>query len=157
LARQVFCLISAHDNRVNIQAREASMQIAKESRRIADDSKHVAILTRRDSTDMRVTAAVTPIFLPGTFAAVSPLDMPADREVNRFQTFFSTTFFDFLGQGLRYSSLWLGLYWTVTIASMLVVLIRWIKVSRKQSAKDRELFLRSHRAYGVSLAIELHS
>ena len=121
------------------------MRIAEESRRIADESKKVANLTRRDSTDMRVIAAVTLIFLPGTFTAVSLLDRLASPEVvDSFQTFFSTTFFDFLGPGVRYSSLGLGLYWAVTIALTLVVLVGWIKVSRIQSAKDGELFLSSN-------------
>lgn len=50
------------------------MKIAEESRRIADDSKKIAELTRRDSNDMRVIAAVTLMFLPGTFVAVSQRD-----------------------------------------------------------------------------------
>ena len=58
------------DNRNNIQATIASVNIAAESRRIADDSKKIAILTRRDSNDMRIIAAVTLLFLPGTFVAV---------------------------------------------------------------------------------------
>jgi hypothetical protein len=40
---------------------------------IAIDSNKVALLTRRDSTDMRIIAAVTLAFLPGTFTAVSSL------------------------------------------------------------------------------------
>ena len=46
------------------------MEIAADSRRIAEDSKRIAVLTRRDSNDMRVIAAVTLLFLPGTFVAV---------------------------------------------------------------------------------------
>ena len=38
---------------------------------IAEDSNQVAILAHRDSTDMRVIAVVTLIFLPATFTAVS--------------------------------------------------------------------------------------
>lgn len=39
-------------------------------KKVAEDSHQVAILTQRDSGDMRVIAAVTLIFLPGTFTAV---------------------------------------------------------------------------------------
>ena len=62
-------------NRLNYQAAQASIQIAEESRRIADDSKKIATLTRRDSVDMRVIAAVALIFLPGTFVAVRRLNV----------------------------------------------------------------------------------
>lgn len=39
-------------------------------KRVAEDSHKVALLTRRDSADMRIIAGVTLIFLPGTFTAV---------------------------------------------------------------------------------------
>lgn len=39
--------------------------------RIAEDSRKVAILARQDSTDMRVIAGTTLLFLPATFVAVS--------------------------------------------------------------------------------------
>ena len=44
--------------------------IAEASRKIADESRKVAMWTRRDSTDMRIITAITLIFLPGTFTAV---------------------------------------------------------------------------------------
>jgi len=37
---------------------------------MAEDSRKVAILTRQDSTDMRVIAGATLVFLPATFLAV---------------------------------------------------------------------------------------
>jgi hypothetical protein len=80
MLQTVFCLIGTNDNRLNYRAAEASVKIAEESRRIAEDFKTVAVLTRRDSTDMRIIAAVTLCFLPGTF----------------FATFFSTSFLDFV-------------------------------------------------------------
>ncbi|KAF2273218.1 uncharacterized protein EI97DRAFT_164519 [Westerdykella ornata] len=58
----IYSLIAQKDNRLNIAAASASYQIASDSRRIA-------ILTRKDSTDMRIIAAVTLVFLPGTFVA----------------------------------------------------------------------------------------
>ena len=50
LSEQVVCLVGVNDKELNYQAADASIRIAKESRRIADDPKKVAILTRRDST-----------------------------------------------------------------------------------------------------------
>lgn len=47
------------------------MIIASESGRIADESRKVAIWTRRDSTDMRIITVITMLFLPGTFVAVA--------------------------------------------------------------------------------------
>jgi hypothetical protein len=40
-------------------------------RSMAEDSRKIALLTKRDSNDMRIIAAVTLAFLPGTFTAVS--------------------------------------------------------------------------------------
>ena len=40
---------------------------------IAEETKSVAILTQKDSTNMRIITAITLIFLPGTFVAVSEL------------------------------------------------------------------------------------
>lgn len=42
---------------------------------IARDSRSVALATARDSAAMRVIAAVTVLFLPATFTAVSDLKM----------------------------------------------------------------------------------
>jgi hypothetical protein len=59
----MYNLIIQRDSRLNMEAMEQSRQIADESRKIAH-------LTRRDSTDMRIIAVVTMLFLPGTFTAV---------------------------------------------------------------------------------------
>lgn len=48
--------------------------------RIARDSNSVAESTARDSAAMRVIAAVTVLFLPATFTAVSPYFLPLTRE-----------------------------------------------------------------------------
>ncbi|KAF2013810.1 hypothetical protein BU24DRAFT_494212 [Aaosphaeria arxii CBS 175.79] len=58
----IYTLVAQKDNQTNIAAASASYHIASSSRRIA-------ILTRKDSTDMRIIAAVTLVFLPGTFVA----------------------------------------------------------------------------------------
>lgn len=49
----------------------ASVQIAKDSRTITEDSNRVALATARDSAAMRIISAVTLFFLPATFTAVS--------------------------------------------------------------------------------------
>lgn len=43
-------------------------------RQIADESRTIAHLTRRDSTDMRIIALVIMLFLPGTFTAVKSIE-----------------------------------------------------------------------------------
>lgn len=60
---QVAAMIGTQDSQQNYKAAEASL-------RVAEDSRKVAILTRQDSTDMRVIAVATLVFLPGTFVAV---------------------------------------------------------------------------------------
>ena len=57
-------MIGTKDSQQNYEAAEASL-------RIAEDSRKVAVLARQDSTDMRVIAVATLVFLPGTFVAVS--------------------------------------------------------------------------------------
>lgn len=63
MLQTVFCLTGTHDNR-------SSNQVAQTSMKIAEESKKVTMLTRNDSTDMRIIASVTLLFLPGTFVAV---------------------------------------------------------------------------------------
>ncbi|KAF2740724.1 hypothetical protein EJ04DRAFT_163998 [Polyplosphaeria fusca] len=121
----IYSLIGQKDNRLNIAAASASCQIASDSRRIA-------ILTRRDSTDMRIIAAVTLIFLPGTFVA----------------TIFSTGLFDWgygdptpsagsddgadsSGGGLVSKYLWV--YFMLTGVLTFVVLVAWVLFSYIQN------------------------
>lgn len=54
--KQVYSMVASRDNALNYRAAEASIRLAA--------------ITRRDSADMRVIAAVTLIFLPATFVAV---------------------------------------------------------------------------------------
>ncbi|KAF1810031.1 hypothetical protein P152DRAFT_137967 [Eremomyces bilateralis CBS 781.70] len=108
----MFTFIGQKDMKEQARATEAS-------RRIADDSRTVAILTRRDSTDMRIIAAVTLIFLPATFT-----------------TLFSTTFFDFLpGESTSLVSPYIWLYWLVTTILTVIVLSSWALLSRVQKRK----------------------
>ncbi|KAF2185611.1 hypothetical protein K469DRAFT_707841 [Zopfia rhizophila CBS 207.26] len=130
----IYSLIGQKDNRLNISAASASCQIASDSRRIA-------ILTRRDSTDMRIIAAVTLLFLPGTFIA----------------TVFSTGLFDWGngdptpdgndgegsggGQGKeRVLSRYLWVYFMLTGILTVVVLSAWIAFSWVQNRRMMRQF-----------------
>ena len=69
-------MIGQRDNRLNIETAAASRRIAEASlqdsaamKEIAEESKRVAMVARRDSTDMRIIAAVTLVFLSATFTA----------------------------------------------------------------------------------------
>ncbi|KAF2799065.1 hypothetical protein K505DRAFT_356955 [Melanomma pulvis-pyrius CBS 109.77] len=129
----IYSLIGQKDNRLNILAANSSCQIASDSRRIA-------ILTRRDSTDMRIIAAVTLIFLPGTFVA----------------TVFSTGMFDWgsgdptpspnaggsgtdAGHGRTVSG-YIWVYFMLTGVLTLVVLIAWVLFSWVQNRKMMRQF-----------------
>jgi Mg2+ and Co2+ transporter CorA len=99
----VYSMIGQRDNRVNIEAAKASQKIA--------------ILTRRDSLDMRIIAAVTLVFLPGTFIA----------------TMFGAGFFKFFPDGShRVVSQWIWLYCVLTAGVTMIVLGLWWFFSRKK-------------------------
>jgi hypothetical protein len=104
-------------------------------------------LTQRDSRNMSVIAAVTLLFLPGTFTAVSTfyithLDrvLVAGQTFNQFanvcypQTLFSTSFFDFK-PGRHVVSRWFWLYWTVAVSLTLFVLAAWLYITHQANAK----------------------
>ncbi|KAL8786014.1 MAG: hypothetical protein Q9195_008396 [Heterodermia aff. obscurata] len=81
-----FNIANQNDNRINID-------IASTSKRIAEEAK-------RDSSSMITIAAMTMLFLPGTFVSVSTLvpNVPelcsSIRLTERVQAIFGTTFFD---------------------------------------------------------------
>jgi hypothetical protein len=118
-------MIGQKDNRLNIETAAASHQIAELSLRhnsamkdMAEDSRHIAMLTRKDSTDMRIIAVVTLLFLPGTFIA----------------TFFSADFFNFFPDAQQQVvSKWVWLYLVLTIALTGLVFIGWFLTSRKEN------------------------
>lgn len=118
-------MIGQRDNRVNIETAAASRKIAEISLRhntamkdMAEDSRNVAILTRKDSTDMRIIAVVTLAFLPGTFMA----------------TLFSSGFFNFLpDHSSQIVSKWIWLYFTLTGAATLIVFLAWFQFAKKQN------------------------
>ncbi|KAK5118184.1 hypothetical protein LTR85_008164 [Meristemomyces frigidus] len=115
LVQTVYTLVAVRDNSLN-------HEVARASLRMAEDSRKVAILTRQDSTDMRVIAGATLVFLPATFVA----------------TLFSTDFFNFTPSKAASPSLvskWIWLYLVVTVALTGIVMLIWRQVSR---TRDRE-------------------
>lgn len=109
----VYSMIGQRDNRVNIETAAAS-------REIAEDSRRVAVLTRKDSLDMRIIAGVTLIFLPGTFMA----------------TMFGSGFFRFLPENsTQLVSGWIWMYWTLTFTITAIVLLSWVYLSKMHGRK----------------------
>lgn len=126
----VYSMIGQRDNRVNIETAAAS-------REIAEDSRRVAVLTRKDSLDMRIIAGVTLVFLPGTFMA----------------TMFGSGFFRFLPENsTQLVSGWIWLYWTLTITITAIVLLSWVYLSKRQSRKFFEIEP-SERSFAVSAGV----
>ncbi|OCT50410.1 hypothetical protein CLCR_06891 [Cladophialophora carrionii] len=123
----VYSMIGQKDNQLNIETAAASRKIAEISLRhntamkdMAKDSRNIAILTRKDSTDMRIIAVVTLLFLPGTFMAA----------------LFDAGFFNFSpGDSDQVVSKWIWLYIALTGAATLVVFGGWYLFSHKQNKK----------------------
>ncbi|KAK6371653.1 hypothetical protein LTS17_008905 [Exophiala oligosperma] len=123
----VYSLIGQKDNRLNIDTAAASRKIAEISlgqntamKDMAEDSRNVAILTQKDSTNMRIIAVVTLLFLPGTFMA----------------TFFSAGFFNFFAEKQQRGQVvseWIWLYFVLTGGTTIVVFVCWIWYSKRQS------------------------
>lgn len=118
-------MIGQKDNKLNIETAAASRRIAEiglghnnAMKEMAEDSRHIAVLTRKDSADMRIIAVVTLLFLPGTFMA----------------TFFSADFFNFLQTDSRQIvSKWIWLYFALTGATTFIVFFAWYLSSKKQN------------------------
>jgi hypothetical protein len=123
-------MIGQKDNKLNVETAAASRRIAEISlghstamKDMAEDSRNIAILTRKDSTDMRIIAVVTLLFLPGTFMA----------------TLFSADFFNFLPENSdQIVSKWIWLYFTLAGAATFIVFGAWYLSSKKQA---KEMFI----------------
>ncbi|ORY11317.1 hypothetical protein BCR34DRAFT_653094 [Clohesyomyces aquaticus] len=106
--RQVYSLIGQKVNRLNMEAADAARQLSAVSRRIS-------FVAGKDSANMRIIAAMTLIFLPGTFTA----------------TLLSSSFFNFKHGTQGIISEWIWLYWAITCILTVVVMGAWFLVSRK--------------------------
>ena len=80
--------------------------IAKQSQRTADESKNVAVETRRDITSMKTIASLTMVYLPSTFVA----------------TVFSTGFFSYGSDELGNLSINFDIWKFIVVAAVLTAL-----------------------------------
>ncbi|ORY59502.1 uncharacterized protein BCR38DRAFT_58470 [Pseudomassariella vexata] len=108
----IYTLISQRDSRSHFVLAEATQKLAA--------------MSRKDSIDMRIIAAVTLIFLPATFTA----------------TFFSASFFNFQPSGGDHVSSWVWLYWVVTVLLTIIVLGSWWYSARLEHVKAQDAFRR---------------
>ena len=91
------------------------------NQRTADDTAKIAVQTQRDSASMITIAAVTMLFLPGTFVC----------------TIVSTNLFDFGEDGLQVSNQW----WILLAAAIpltFVVFGIWLGWQRMRSQSQRQ-------------------
>lgn len=61
---QIYNLLAKQDNQIN-------QHIAVQSLNLAESSRHIATAAKRDSSTMKAIAALTMVFLPGTYISVS--------------------------------------------------------------------------------------
>lgn len=117
-------MIGQRDNRLNHDMARDSHRIAEISHQDNTAMKTIALLAQRDSTDMRIIAWATLIFLPDTFTA----------------TLFSSTFSDFLpdADNPRIVSWWIWLYCVVTVLITGLVLLGWYHFSRRSRARTED-------------------
>lgn len=100
----------------------------------AQSAHDTAVMTARDSTDMRIIAAVTLIFLPGTFTA----------------TLFSPSFFSFQkSEHPVVVSHWIWLYVVVTVGlmgSVIAAWATWSSLERSKASKESISLLQHNEA-----------
>jgi hypothetical protein len=121
----LFNLIAQNNQVTSIDIATSSRQVALESKldqkisiEIADASRAIAAESKRDSTAMKTIAAVTMVFLPGTFVA----------------SLFSTPLFHWdkhSGFGVA-SQVWV--YWAITIPVTSLTIAMWWLWLRVQNA-----------------------
>ena len=106
---QLFNLITRQETRLSIS--------------VAQDSRTLASATKDDSTAMKTLAAVTVIFLPGTFVAAL-FSMPLFRwDIHK------------VGHSAISKQFWI--YWVVTLPLTLVTMGLWLAWMRLQIQKRR--------------------
>jgi hypothetical protein len=128
-----------------------SKTIARSSKEIAEDARRIAAATRRDSTSMKAIAALTMVFLPFTFVAVSPnlfAYLVADllSRVDILQTLFAMPMLNWQSasnqkvlskRSLKYFRIYWGTATPLTII-VLIVWTLWILVSLKKQKKEEK-------------------
>ena len=94
----------------------------KLSHELAKDSKLIALASKRDSTSMKTLAAVTVVFLPGTFVA----------------TLFSMNMFDWRADDDSVVASRFWIYWIITIPLTLMTVCMWYIWVNKRAALARK-------------------
>ena len=113
----LFNIIAKRDSQVSIEIAAASRALAIENKKdqrisiaIAKASREIAVESKRDSSSMKTIAAVTMLFLPGTFVA----------------SLFATPMFQWnnvTGDLHVASQIWI--YWAITIPLTLLTIGMW--------------------------------
>ena len=117
-----------------IAQREAKVGIA-----VAEDSRTLASASKEDSTAMKTLAAVTVVFLPGTFVA----------------SFFAMPLFEWnaVGDGIFVSKrFWV--YWAVTVPLTCLTLVVWVLWTRRQARVHRVLERRAREELWADIEIK---
>ena len=117
-----------------IAQKEAKVGIA-----VAEDSRTLASASKEDSTAMKTLAAVTVVFLPGTFVA----------------SFFAMPLFEWnaVGDGILVSKrFWV--YWAVTVPLTFLTLVVWVLWTRRQARVHRVLERRAREELWADIEIK---
>lgn len=124
----LFNIIAQKDSKVSIEIAAASRALAMENKKdqrisiaIAKASREIAVESKRDSSSMKTIAAVTMLFLPGTFIA----------------SLFATPMFQWSATaGLQVEShIWI--YWAVSIPLTLLTIGMWWVWLKFTTARER--------------------
>lgn len=110
-----------------IAQKEAKVGIA-----VAQDSRTLASASKEDSTAMKTLAAVTVVFLPGTFVA----------------SFFAMPLFEWNAVG----HFWV--YWAVTVPLTFLTLVVWVLWTRRQARVHRVLERRAREELWADIEIK---
>jgi hypothetical protein len=127
----LYNIIAQRDQKISIDIADASRALALESKRdqkisieISKASSIIALESRRDSSAMKTLAAVTMVFLPGTFVA----------------SIFAMPFFDFgNSDGLRMVNPRFWIYWVVTVPLTFftfAIWLAWFQIKTKRESRE---------------------
>jgi O-antigen/teichoic acid export membrane protein len=121
---QLFHIITQKDTEVTIS--------------LAKDSRTIATASKRDSTSMKILAAVTVIYLPGTFTS----------------SLLATSFFEWSASGsetVLSHRFWI--YWAITIPLTAITVAAWLLWTQREERlhKEQELKAQEERRQNMKL------
>ena len=117
----IYNLIAQKDSLVGLDLAKMAQKDSLVGIQLAEDSRTLAIESKRDSSSMKTIAAVTMAFLPGTFVA----------------SFFAIPMFDWnrpAGHNVNTQTFWI--YWTVTIPLTISTFVIWAAWFQYKTARD---------------------